>query len=216
MTDRSKPDASADKAETTENRRRIGARIKTLREARGLTLQGLADRSGVAISTISKIERGLMAPTYDRFSGLARGLGVEVPDLFSKDGGAFQTGTVAVARADDCHPFETEDYTFELMFPDVHGKTMQPMCTTLRPLHQMPVKHLVSHPGEELLTVLSGRVIVMLEGRDDVILGPGDSLYFDSGRRHLYAAAGDEGARILVVCAQSRDRPDTVPGKEPA
>jgi quercetin dioxygenase-like cupin family protein len=47
---------------------------------------------------------------------------------------------------------------------------------------------------------------VQLEGRADVTLETGDSIYFDSGRGHLYAAAGQEEARILVVCTQFPDQ----------
>ncbi len=64
---------------------------------------------------------------------------------------------------------------------------------------------MVSHPGEEFLMVIEGTLIVQLEGREDVTLNAGDAMYFDSGRGHLYAAAGDAPARILVVCTQFGD-----------
>jgi len=188
-----------------DSRQQLGARVKELREARGLTLQTLADRSGLAISTISKIERGLMAPTYDRFSGLARGLGVDVSELFSDKGGAFETGTIEVARVSDFGYLETENYTYEMLFPDVRGKSMIPMRGTLKPLEKMQFDRMVSHPGEEFLMVLSGTIVVQLEGQDDVTLEQGDCMYFDSGRGHLYAAAGQDEARILVLCSQFGD-----------
>lgn len=185
-----------------ESRRKLGERVKTLREARRLTLQVLSDRSGLAISTISKIERGLMAPTYDRFAGLARGLGVDVSELFSDHGGTFEAGTLEVARADDFAYLETENYTYEMLFPDVRGKAMIPMRGTLKPLEKMQFDRMVNHPGEEFLTVLSGKVVVQMEGREVITLNAGDCMYFDSGRGHLYAAAGQEEARILVLCTQ--------------
>jgi transcriptional regulator with XRE-family HTH domain len=193
---------NSDHLDADDSRQQLGVRVKDLRESRGLTLQTLADRSGLAISTISKIERGLMAPTYDRFSGLARGLGVDVSELFSDRGGAFETGTVEVARHNDFGYHETENYTYEMLFPDVRGKSMVPMRGTLKPLEKMQFDRMVSHPGEEFLTVLSGRIVVQMEGREDVTLGQGDCMYFDSGRGHLYAAEGQEEARILVLCSQ--------------
>lgn len=189
----SRPDAE-------QSRTEMGQRVKALREARGLTLQVLSDRSGLAISTISKIERGLMAPTYDRFSGLAKGLGVDVSELFSARGGLFEAGTVDVARAGDFGYLETENYTYEMLFTDVRAKAMTPMLGTLKPLEKMQFDRMVSHPGEEFLMVLKGQVVVQLEGREDVTLATGDSIYFDSGRGHLYAADAEEEARILVVC----------------
>ena len=197
--------AGPPRPDAEKSRFQMGQRVKDLRESRGLTLQALSDRSGLAISTISKMERGLMAPTYDRFSNLARGLGVDVSELFSAQGGTFEHGTVGVARASDFGYLETENYTYEMLFPDVRGKTMIPMRGTLKPLEKMRFDRMVSHPGEEFLMVLSGRVVVQLEGAEDVVLDQGDSMYFDSGRGHLYAAEGTGEARILVVCAGLAD-----------
>lgn len=185
-----------------QSRSEMGQRVKTLREARGLTLQVLSDRSGLAISTISKIERGLMAPTYDRFSGLAKGLGIDVAELFSTGGDVFEAGTVDVARAGKFGFLETENYIYEMLFTDTRNKAMTPMLGTLKPLEKMHFDRMVRHPGQEFLMVLKGTVVVQLEGQDDVTLDTGDSIYFDSGRGHLYAAAGEEEARILVVCTQ--------------
>lgn len=210
------PDVMEETGNTTKtpdaesSRTLLGTRIKALREARSLTLQALSDRSGLAISTISKIERGLMAPTYDRFSGLAKGLGVDVAELFSDGTDSFAAGTVEIARAHDFAYLETENYTYEMMFPDVRGKSMVPMRGTLKPLQRMNFDRMVSHPGEEFLYILSGRVIVQLEGRDPVTLNQGDSMYFDSGSGHLYAADGQDEARILVLCTQF-DSPDGTP-----
>ena len=39
-----------------------------------------------------------------------------------------------------------------------------------------------------------------------VVLGTGESVYFDSRRGHLYASADDRPARILVVCSGDRSR----------
>lgn len=188
-----------------QSRVEMGQRVKALREQRGLTLQSVADRSGLAISTISKIERGLMAPTYDRFTGLATGLGVDVAELFSPRGDQFETGTIDVARSGEFGYLETENYTYEMLFTDVRAKAMTPILGKLKPLEKMQFDRMVSHPGEEFLYVLSGSVVVQLEGQEDVTLASGDSIYFDSGRGHLYAAAGQEEARILVVCTQMGD-----------
>lgn len=196
---------SSETKETSEDvtdRARMATRLRRLREERGLTIQTVAERGGIAISTVSKIERNLMAPTYDRFTRLARGLGVDVAELFVAEGSRFETGGVAVARKGEFGYHETENYTYEMLFPQVRGKTMVPMMGTLKPLEQMKFDRMVSHPGEEFLMVLEGRVRVQLEEREDVVLDQGESLYFDSGRGHLYASALDAPARILVVCTQ--------------
>ncbi|OJU36660.1 MAG: XRE family transcriptional regulator [Rhizobiales bacterium 68-8] len=188
-------------------RARLGERLRQLRRERGLTLQEVATRSGLAVSTVSKVERGLMAPTYDRFSQLAEGLGVDIAELFSEQGERFRPGEFAIARRGEYQLHETENYVYEMLFPEVWGKAMTPMMGDLRAYETMRFDRFVSHPGEEFLLVLSGRVTVSLEDMAPVVLETGESVYFDSRRGHLYAVAGSEGARILVVCAKLGDQP---------
>ncbi|QDY99468.1 helix-turn-helix domain-containing protein [Nitratireductor mangrovi] len=185
-----------------DRRARMGERLRQIRHERGLTLAEVAQRSGLAVSTVSKVERGLMALTYDRFSQLADGLGVDVAALFSEHGERFRPGEVAVARLGEFRLHETDNYAYEMLFPDLWSKAMTPMLGTLRPLETMRFDRFVKHAGEEFLFVVDGRVTVHLEDKSPVVLDRGESIYFDSGRGHLYAAAGTDGARILVVCTR--------------
>ncbi|MDQ0313602.1 helix-turn-helix domain-containing protein [Amorphus orientalis] len=180
---------------------RMGERLRALRHAQGLTLVEVAARSGLAVSTVSKVERGLMALTYDRFAQLADGLGVDVAELFSEEGSRFQPGQVAVARSGEFAEHVTENYVYEMLFADVWNKAMVPMLGTLQPSERMNFDRFVSHSGEEFVMVLEGRLTVTFEDRPPLVLEAGDSVYFDSNRGHLYASAGSEPARILVVCA---------------
>lgn len=62
--------------------RRLGARIKGLRQSRGLTLDQLAARSGVSRAMISRVERGESSPTAALLDRLCAGLGVLLSTLF--------------------------------------------------------------------------------------------------------------------------------------
>lgn len=181
----------------------MGERLRQIRLEKGLTLAEVAERSNLAISTVSKVERGRMALTYDRFSQLAEGLGVDLAALFTAEGGHFRPGTVAVARRNEFLLHETENYSYEMLFPELWHKSMTPMLGTLRAFEKMRFDRFVTHPGEEFLLVLEGRVTVLLEEGSPVTLDAGESIYFDSRRGHLYASAGAEDARILVVCVKN-------------
>jgi transcriptional regulator with XRE-family HTH domain len=194
----------AESVEAGPTRRvKMGERLRQIRLGLGLTLAEVADRSGLAVSTVSKVERGLMALTYDRFSQLADGLGVDVGELFSEHGERFSPGELAVARKGEFRIHETENYVYEMLFPELWLKAMTPMMGTLRAFETMRFDRFVSHPGEEFLIVLDGRVTVHLEGMQPIILDKGESIYFDSRRGHLYASAGSGDARILVVCSRA-------------
>ncbi|GLR79259.1 transcriptional regulator [Azospirillum oryzae] len=63
---------------------RLAARLRALRADRGLTLEGLAERSGVSRSMISLVERGESSPTASVLDRLAAGLGVTLAALFAE------------------------------------------------------------------------------------------------------------------------------------
>jgi transcriptional regulator with XRE-family HTH domain len=65
--------------------RRLGARIKGLRQSRGLTLDQLAERSGVSRAMISRVERGESSPTAALLDRLCAGLGVLLSALFREE-----------------------------------------------------------------------------------------------------------------------------------
>jgi transcriptional regulator with XRE-family HTH domain len=194
------PESPTESAE--HDRLEFGRRLRELRRARGWTLAQLAERSGVAISTISKAERGVMALTYDRMLQLARGIGVDMAEFFAAEGQAFAPGSFALAPAGSFRRQETGNYVYEMLFPELRNKAMTPMLGTLRADTPLAFEDFVRHPGQEFLLVLQGTVIVHAEGHPPVTLHPGDSVYFDSARGHLYAAAGPQDARILVVCTE--------------
>lgn len=76
--------------------RRLGARIKGLRQTRGLTLDQLAARSGVSRAMISRVERGESSPTAALLDRLCAGLGIVLSALFRNEA---QAGPLA-RRAD--------------------------------------------------------------------------------------------------------------------
>jgi transcriptional regulator with XRE-family HTH domain len=75
---------NSDMKDETDLDRQIATRIRALRTARGLTLEGLAEKTGVSRSMISAIERGTTSPTAVLLERLATGLGLMLADLFDR------------------------------------------------------------------------------------------------------------------------------------
>ncbi len=182
------------------SRLEFGRRLRQLRRDKGWTLAALSERSGLAISTLSKAERGIISLTYDRLMLLARGLEVDLAALFDESGQSFTPGSFAVARKGEFERQETVNYVYDMLFPDLWNKAMTPMMGSLKARQLVDFEEFVRHPGQEFLVVMKGQVSVFVEGREPVHLQEGDSLYFDSAVGHLYASGGDHDARILVVC----------------
>lgn len=195
------PDAAADSLPAAEPQRiAFGRHLRALRQERGLTLTECSKLTGLAISTLSKAERGLMALTYDRLSQIASGLQIDMNALFRSEGESFLTGSVAVARRGEFQLQETPNYSYEILFSEIWSKAMIPMTGLVRARSRLDFREMIRHDGQEFVFVLSGHLTLHCEGRDPIPLAAGESAYFDSGMGHVYTSAGDEDARILVVC----------------
>lgn len=126
----------------------LAARAKAVRKSKGLTIQRVAERSGLAISTISKIERNRMTPTYECFRKLARGLEVDVTDLIETNEPRMTDGAVAVSRRGEFEYTMVSDRLHEQLFAQVSDKRMVPTFATLKPLRKGQFEQLSAHGGE--------------------------------------------------------------------
>lgn len=77
---------------------KLGKRIRTLREKRGLTQEALAEKSETSSQYISALERGLKNVTFDMLEKVANGLGVELITLFSFDSSNDQPSKQALKK----------------------------------------------------------------------------------------------------------------------
>lgn len=64
----------------------FGEGVRHLREVAGRTQEQVAESMGVAVSTVSRLERGVSGINTSRLPALARALGVTVTDLFQPQG----------------------------------------------------------------------------------------------------------------------------------
>ncbi|MBR9864004.1 MAG: helix-turn-helix transcriptional regulator, partial [Rhodobacteraceae bacterium] len=104
----------------------LGARLRHLRKAHQLTLNGLAQLSGVSVSTISKIENGALSPTLDKVLRLADGLELTVGQLIGEDdsAGAVQVpnSRFSPSRAGDGVVIDTPNYVYRYLCSDLTNK----------------------------------------------------------------------------------------------
>lgn len=182
----------------------FGPRLKRMRQGANLTLKELAARAGLAVSTISKIENDRMSPTYDVLLKLAGGLDIDLARLLAPQVPSAVTpplGRLNVTRVADRSRHPAGPYVYEPLSMGLTGKGMDPTVVrvTARSLEEFP--SLISHPGEELVYVLSGTVELHAEFYAPVRLEAGDCVYYDASMGHAYISIGDEDATILNICA---------------
>lgn len=196
----------------------LGPCLMAARKARGVTLKQLAERSGISISSLSKVENGLMSLTYDKLLQVANGLGIEITELFytpQADTLAAQrplvTGRRSLARQGSGQVVEADAYTYKFRCTDLVGKRMVPFLVEVRARSLDEFGPLLKHAGEEYIQVLDGRIEVHTEFYAPEILEAGDGIYLDSNMGHAYLNAGDAPAQCLCVCtAEDHDTVETL------
>ena len=100
---------SADAAPTEANDD-LGHRLKRVRIDKGWTLKEVSERTGVARSTLSKIENGQMSPTYDVLQKITRGVDLDIVELFDQRRQNAPFGRRSVTRSGEGKPHRTDTY----------------------------------------------------------------------------------------------------------
>jgi len=203
----------------------LGSRIRSERKRAGETVRGLASRIGVSPSLISQVERGRATPSVATLWAIATELGVSVADLFSDEqaspspasGSTGDAGSRAEAGGRSAAgPFQPHEGRQAITLAG--GVRWERL--TAGPDHEVDFVHvlypvgaascaedaLIHHGGREYGYVLSGTLGVKI-GFDEYVLGPDDSISFDSTMPHRLWTVGDEPVRAIWVVTNRRGDP---------
>jgi transcriptional regulator with XRE-family HTH domain len=183
----------------------LGVCLRAARQARGLTLKQVAERTGMALSTLSKVENNQMSLTYDKLLQLTFGLKMEIAELFNPasvraEPAPIVTARRSISRAGQGQVVDTAFYTYNYQCTDLIGKKMVPIMAEVRARTLEEFGPLLRHAGEEYFLVTHGRINLHTEFYAPEILEAGDGVYLDSTMGHAYLNAGDEPARGICLC----------------
>ncbi|HEX7169558.1 MAG TPA: XRE family transcriptional regulator [Rubrobacter sp.] len=179
---------------------RLGERVRDLRRGRGLTLNGLAELSGVSRAMISKLERGEKNPTLVVAAKLAEGLGVTLSRL----AGMEERREVAVVPRERRMIMRDPETGFErqLLSPNFAGLGVEFISNKIPkgstsgdfPPHRRGVEEHVVVDRGTLRAVLGGKEYLLTEG---------DALYFEADVPHRFDNAGEgECSYYLVISSR--------------
>ena len=182
---------------TTEFKQ-IGLRIKGLREACDISREEMARDLGIDVDTyVSYEETGADVPISAIFH-MASKFGVDMTELLTGIPARLDTYQVVKAgtgRTVDRYP----GYYYQDLAWGFTHKIMQPLLVTLDPTDE-PAE-LVAHRGQEFNLVLTGTVVVTFGDRE-LVLEPGDSIYFNPTLPHGQKCGGDEPAQFVTVIVE--------------
>ena len=178
----------------------IGSQVRALRNKRDLTLQDLADLTGLSKPNLSQIENNLVTPPIATLLKIAAALGVSIGYFFQGVGP--DSSMVVVRKADRYGVAKGPHishigYQYEpLAYPKL-GKTMEPFIVHMEEREAEAIVY-NNHRGEEFLYVLEGK-IEFRRGDTVVLLEEGDSLYFDSVVPHGYRGIGGTAKALVII-----------------
>ncbi|MBL8705871.1 MAG: helix-turn-helix transcriptional regulator [Rhodospirillales bacterium] len=177
----------------------LGKRLKLLRTQRAWTLANAAENTGLARSTLSKIENRQMSPTFEVLQKIARGFGVDIADLFSSEHPQSASGRRSITRKGAGRRHVTSTHQHELLNADLASKRMLPFRSSITARTLDASGGWMHHDGEEFAYILKGKARVYSEHYEPVDLNPGDSIYLDGKMGHAFISIGPTDAVALWV-----------------
>ncbi|WP_349428837.1 cupin domain-containing protein [Microbacterium sp. LWS13-1.2] len=188
----------------------IGARLRHERQSRGLSLRSVAQSLGVSASLISQVETGKTQPSVTTLYALASLMSISVDDLLGLEAergpSAPQiTPQLDLQRRGENPVIEMENgVRWERLAMGGNGPA-DVMLVTYQPGASSSLEgRLMRHVGVEYAYMLSGAITLRVEF-DTHVIGPGDSLHFDSARPHMFSNDGREPATGLWLVVGRRN-----------
>ena len=181
---------------------KIGSKVRELRQKKHYTLQDVAAKTGLSKPFLSQIENDHVVPPVATLLKLARAFDVGLAYFFQDEVGIDR---IAITRHDERVRVERRphhrkgevNYIYEALDTKKTNKHMEPFLVEF-PVQDTSEMIFMNHEGEEFLHVLEGTLEFRSIDRVEV-LGPGDSIYFESELSHSFRCLGEKPARTIVV-----------------
>jgi transcriptional regulator with XRE-family HTH domain len=181
----------------------IARNIHELRKVRKITLDKLADLTGLTKGYLSKIERSKKAPPYSTLHKIAMAFGVDASSLLGETPQDKRKIQISFTKRDKGKSVRVVGslaegslygYNYEALASDKSGKNMEPFI--IEPAFDEEA--VFQHEGEEFMYVLEGRHELIYDG-NRYLMEKGDSVYFDAAVPHTGKSVGKKKARLLAV-----------------
>lgn len=179
----------------------IGAKIKELRRAKKMTLQGVANETGFSTALISQIENNNVSPPIATLSKIANFFDVKIGHFFTENEeecpyevlrGNERTVVPRVVSQDGTN----HGYFYESLSVRKKNKKMDPFLLTLN--EKVSNTDTYSHNGEEFIFVMKGTAELLLDDQR-IVLNEGDSVYFDASLKHRLLSSGASEVKVMAV-----------------
>jgi len=182
----------------------VGAKVRTLRQRRGLSLRELAERSTLSVNTISLVERGLMAPSVVTLQKLATALGVKITFFFEEP----EAQEVIFTKASQRPRAWGAGVLMENLGSGLANQSVELLFIQLEAKARSGEQP-VAHTGHEFILCLAGKIEYEIGGRH-YRLEEGDSLLFEARLPHQWRNPSDSLATAILVFQATEGREESV------
>ncbi|MCW1432088.1 XRE family transcriptional regulator [Novosphingobium sp. PS1R-30] len=189
----------------------IGALLRTLRKRRKMTLDRLSELTGISPSSLSRIENTQLGLTLEKVELLAKALEIAPEDLISRNQEAIEPSLaepspsrnngsrrLMVDRERTRKASAYRELNTKYLFDPDAERALECMQCTIQSISVWD-SEFVRHPGEKIIYVLRGDLVVYCEGQPPLILETGDAVFMDANVWHSTVAVHGQPAELLVT-----------------
>lgn len=167
---------------------RVRRRLRELRTERGMTLDDVASRAQIDVSTLSRLESGKRRLALDHLPRLAEALSVSTDELM---------------RAPEADPrvqsnaFTRDGITFWPLTRQGPASGLHAYKIKVSARRRKPPEELRVHEGQEWMYILSGNLRLLL-GEKDFVIGPGEAVEFSTWLPHWFGTVDGPVEAIAI------------------
>lgn len=198
LPDATQPDPDLASDETFSEDELLGLTIRQARKLRGLSIQAVAEKTGISIGLVSQIERGLSSPSVRVLRRLAEAMHMPFSSFFSEPSARPERRSTVVVPKEQRRRLDLQGTGIvkEILSPDVAG-ILEGFIVRIAPRGSSGDGYYY-HKGEELGVVLEGEIELWIDD-NCYRLGTGDSFQFESTRPHRFSNPGNQEALVVWV-----------------
>ncbi len=177
----------------------MAQRIRELREIEGFSLEDMAKSTGVSVAEYEKCENGLSDLNFAFIYRCASALNVNVTDIIEGYSPNLKSYTVTRSGAGQ-EIAKAHGMTYQNMAYAFKNRIAEPLF--VRSVYDEEAQtrdiELTTHEGQECDIVIDGHLMVQV-GEHKELLGPGDSIYYNSDTPHGMIAAGGKDCTFYAI-----------------
>jgi transcriptional regulator with XRE-family HTH domain len=179
---------------------KLGSTVRRLREATGLSLRAVAEKSGFSASFISQVENDQASPSIASMERIAGAFGLTLAEFFRELDGSGATAGHATEASEDTVRSEWSKARIAYLAPGNPNVRILPLLVTLDPGGSSGSRPFPA-PSEEFALVLEGSVVLTTE-RSEQVLDAGHAATIRAGESRRWHNRSQATARFLIAAVR--------------